>query len=144
MVGLGGATTIGAGDIFKQGLGGGASKGADTFSQYYIKCAEQYHAVIDIGAGNAVTVVFQQGFRLKTIEQDEAEKAKKEAPENQVQQTAATTAVNTLKGGSDSTVLNPDEVLRPASCGSAIPSNERTRDETVVRTENSLCLGKTG
>jgi len=115
MVGLGGATTIGAGDIFKQGLGGGASKAADTLSQYYIKRAEQYHPVIDIGAGNAVTVVFQQGFRLKTIEQEEAEKDKKEAPANQVQQTAATTAANSSKGGSDSTVLNPDEVLRQAS-----------------------------
>jgi len=72
-VGLGGSASVGAGDIFKQGLGGGASKAADTLSQYWIKRAEQYHPVIDIGAGNAVTVVFQQGFRLETIEDAEAE-----------------------------------------------------------------------
>jgi conjugal transfer pilus assembly protein TraB len=52
--------------VFKQGFGGGASKAADTLSQYWIKRAEQYHPVIDIGAGNLVTVVFQKGFRLET------------------------------------------------------------------------------
>lgn len=51
---------VGAGDVFKQGIGGGASKAADTLSQYWIKRAEQYHPVIDIGAGNQVTVVFRR------------------------------------------------------------------------------------
>lgn len=113
-VGLGGSASVGAGDIFKQGIGGGASKAADTLSQYWIKRAEQYHPVIDIGAGNAVTVVFQQGFRLETIEDAEAEKAQKEAPQPVVQQTAANQPVTS--GSSNSApVLNPDEVLRQAS-----------------------------
>ncbi len=113
-VGLGGSASVGAGDIFKQGFGGGASKAADTLSQYWIKRAEQYHPVIDIGAGNAVTVVFQQGFRLETIEDAEAEKAKKEAPQPVVQQTAANQPASS--GGVNSApVLNPDEVLRQAS-----------------------------
>lgn len=51
-VGLGATADVGAADVFKQGFGGGASKAADTLSQYWIKRAEQYHPVIDIGAGN--------------------------------------------------------------------------------------------
>ena len=50
------------------GIGGGASKAAQTLSDYYIKRAEQYHPVIPIGAGNEVTVVFRDGFQLKTVE----------------------------------------------------------------------------
>ncbi|EKB5322764.1 conjugal transfer protein TraB, partial [Salmonella enterica] len=57
------------GDVFKMGIGGGASKAAQTLSDYYIKRAEQYHPVIPIGAGNEVTVVFQDGFQLKTVEE---------------------------------------------------------------------------
>ncbi|HCC7916141.1 TPA: conjugal transfer protein TraB, partial [Klebsiella pneumoniae] len=60
---------LGAGDVMKMGIGGGASKAAQTLSDYYIKRAEQYHPVIPIGAGNEVTVVFQDGFQLKTIEE---------------------------------------------------------------------------
>lgn len=113
-VGLGGSASVGAGDIFKQGFGGGASKAADTLSQYWIKRAEQYHPVIDIGAGNAVTVVFQDGFRLETIEDAEAEKAKQEAPQAAVQQASAIAPAVSNSNGS-APVLNPDEVLRQAS-----------------------------
>ncbi|EKP9242411.1 conjugal transfer protein TraB, partial [Escherichia coli] len=65
-VGLGATAAYGAGDVLKMGIGGGASKAAQTLSDYYIKRAEQYHPVIPIGAGNEVTVVFQDGFQLKT------------------------------------------------------------------------------
>lgn len=108
-VGLGATASVGAGDILKQGIGGGASKAADTLSQYWIKRAEQYHPVIDIGAGNAVTVVFQQGFRLETIEDVEAEKAVKDAPQATAQQAAPGDNITRAP------VLNPDEVLRQAS-----------------------------
>ncbi|HAT8643618.1 TrbI/VirB10 family protein [Legionella pneumophila] len=47
---------------------GGASKAADTLSQYYVKRAEQYHPVIQVGAGNVVTVVFKDGFYLEPDE----------------------------------------------------------------------------
>ena len=43
---------------------GGAAKAADALSQYYIKRADQYHPVIQIGAGNLVTIVFENGFYL--------------------------------------------------------------------------------
>ena len=113
-VGLGATASVGAGDVFKQGIGGGASKAADTLSQYWIKRAEQYHPVIDIGAGNSVTVVFQQGFRLETIEDIEADKDKKGDAQNNVQQVAgnASAQVNNVTRAA---VLNPDEVLRQAS-----------------------------
>lgn len=68
-VGLGATASLGAADVLKMGVGGGASKAAQTLSDYYIKRAEQYHPVIPIGAGNEVTVVFQDGFQLKTIEE---------------------------------------------------------------------------
>ncbi len=58
-VGLGATAAYGAGDVLKMGIGGGASKAAQTLSDYYIKRAEQYHPVIPIGAGNEVTVVFR-------------------------------------------------------------------------------------
>lgn len=43
---------------------GGASKAAEKLSEYYIKRAEQYHPVIQIGAGNKVNIVFKDGFYL--------------------------------------------------------------------------------
>ncbi|WP_282955846.1 TrbI/VirB10 family protein, partial [Legionella oakridgensis] len=47
---------------------GGASKAADTLSQYYVKRAEQYHPVIQVGSGNVVTIVFKDGFYLEPDE----------------------------------------------------------------------------
>ncbi|MED7793157.1 F-type conjugal transfer pilus assembly protein TraB [Klebsiella aerogenes] len=78
----GGSTTVGVGatagmsgsDIVQTGVGGGVSSAAKTLSDYYIKRAEQYHEVIPIGAGNEVTLVFQDGFRLETVEETQAKK----------------------------------------------------------------------
>ncbi|EOO9046424.1 conjugal transfer protein TraB, partial [Escherichia coli] len=70
------------GDVLKMGIGGGASKAAQTLSDYYIKRAEQYHPVIPIGAGNEVTVVFQDGFQLKTVEEMALEQAQGQAEES--------------------------------------------------------------
>lgn len=49
---------------------GGASKAADQLSSYYIKRAEQYHPIIQVGAGNVVNIVFKDGFSLLPDEQD--------------------------------------------------------------------------
>lgn len=68
-VGLGATASMGAGDVAAAGAGGGVSQAAKTLSDYYIKRAEQYHPIIPIGAGNEVTVVFQDGFQLETIEE---------------------------------------------------------------------------
>lgn len=50
---------------------GGASKAADQLSSYYIKRAEQYHPVIQVGAGNVVNIVFRNGFSLNDDDEDE-------------------------------------------------------------------------
>lgn len=100
-VGLGATANMGMGDIAKSAFGGGASKAAQTLSDYYIKRAEQYHPVIPIGAGNEVTVVFHDGFQLKTIAQLEAEKSGK-AAEN----TGPHLAGENLNG------FNTDEMLK--------------------------------
>lgn len=100
-VGLGAIATMGARDIAQSGMGGGASQAAKTLSDYYIKRAEQYHAVIPIGAGNEVTVVFQEGFQLETLEEARLKKA------NKIQQQSPDafstpnmiTSLNTLKVG---------------------------------------------
>lgn len=81
-VGLGATAAYGAGDVLKMGIGGGASKAAQTLSDYYIKRAEQYHPVIPIGAGNEVTVVFQDGFQLKTVEEMALERTQSRAEED--------------------------------------------------------------
>ncbi|MTC74218.1 F-type conjugal transfer pilus assembly protein TraB [Providencia sp. wls1919] len=73
VAGIGATASYSAGDVFAQGVGGGSSKAAQTLSDYYIKRAEQYHPVIPIGAGNEITIVFQDGFYIKTIEELEEE-----------------------------------------------------------------------
>lgn len=60
-----GATSVVPGNrvLSYSGLGG-TSKAADTLSNYYVKRAEQYHPVIQIGAGSSVMIVFREGFSL--------------------------------------------------------------------------------
>lgn len=45
---------------------GGAANAASTLAQHYIKRSEQYHPVIQVGAGNVVTIVFKDGFYLES------------------------------------------------------------------------------
>lgn len=77
-VGIGATADVSGGEVLKQALGGGVSRASTTLSDYYIKRAEQYHPIIEIGAGNLVTIVFQEGFQLETIE----EQLKKEKIKN--------------------------------------------------------------
>jgi conjugal transfer pilus assembly protein TraB len=119
-VGLGATANVSAGDVLGQGLGGGGSKAAETLSQYWIKRAEQYHPIIDIGAGNEVTVVFQKGFQLETRQDMEEAKVLAEA------QKAGQTAQNAVTGNTAQAVpasststtsvgnIDPDEVMRQA------------------------------
>ncbi|MBN3262962.1 F-type conjugal transfer pilus assembly protein TraB [Pectobacterium brasiliense] len=116
-VGLGATASVSGMDILKQGFGGGSEKAADNLSQYWIKLAEQYHPVLDIGAGNLVTVVFQEGFRLETLE--DADDKKKEGDAQQAgNSTQDTPSVNTGVTTTNSSVnvgnINPDEILRKA------------------------------
>ncbi|QXD01283.1 TrbI/VirB10 family protein [Klebsiella sp. PL-2018] len=74
-VGVGATASPGIGDVLKGGMGGGASKAANTLSEYYIKRAEQYHPIIPIGAGNEVELVFNDGFQPKTLAELARDKA---------------------------------------------------------------------
>lgn len=85
-VGIGATSSMGAGDVAQAGIGGGTSQAAKTLSDYYIKRAEQYHPVIPIGAGNDVTVVFQDGFQLETIEEARLKKSHRTQLQQQTQQ----------------------------------------------------------
>lgn len=82
VVGVGGSTAMTSGDILKSGVGGGAGAAGKMLSEYYIKRAEQYHPIIPIGAGNEVTLIFQDGFQLETIEEARLKKADKHAKPN--------------------------------------------------------------
>ncbi|UXY13576.1 F-type conjugal transfer pilus assembly protein TraB (plasmid) [Kosakonia sp. ML.JS2a] len=119
-VGLGATANVSAGDVLGQGLGGGGNKAAETLSQYFIKRAEQYHPVIDIGAGNLVTVVFQDGFQLETRQDSEEEKAKAaaqkagETVKNAATGNNASSATTTTTSTSSVGNIDPDEVLRQA------------------------------
>ncbi|MGX5056312.1 F-type conjugal transfer pilus assembly protein TraB [Enterobacter asburiae] len=79
-VGVGATASPGAGDIMKSGIGGGTSEAAKTLSEYYIKRAEQYHPVIPVGAGNEVTLVFNDGFQIQTIAEILKAKQKRSQP----------------------------------------------------------------
>ncbi|TDN51498.1 F-type conjugal transfer pilus assembly protein TraB [Scandinavium goeteborgense] len=82
----GGSTTVGVGatagmsgsDIVQSGVGGGVSSAAKILSDYYIKRAEQYHEIIPIGAGNEVTLVFQDGFQLESVDEARAKKTRRQ------------------------------------------------------------------
>lgn len=67
IAGMGATAKMSGGDLLKSSAGGALSKSSSTLSDYYIKRAEQYHPVIDIGAGNKVTVIFQEGLQLRYV-----------------------------------------------------------------------------
>ena len=116
-VGIGATASMGAQDVVGAGIGGGASKAAQTLSEYYIKRAEQYHEIIPIGAGNPVTVVFNDGFQLQTLaEAKQAGKRTKPAAKDaqngeaslQARGSGALQDVSTLKLGD---IVHPGETL---------------------------------
>ena len=65
---LGSAMSVPTSNIAPYAGYGGASKAADVLSNYYVKRAEQYHPVIQVGSGNTVTIVFKDGFYLEPDE----------------------------------------------------------------------------
>lgn len=101
---LGSATVVPSGNIAPYAAYGGASKAAEVLSNYYVKRAEQYHPVIQVGSGNRVTIVFKDGFYL---EPDEALLQKR-------RQTMATRRAEALQDQTSNADLNfevPTSVL---------------------------------
>ena len=64
LAGTTGVTTVNPGKFLQLGAGNGAEAAGSQLSNYYIKRADQYHPIIEIGSGTVATVVFQQGFSL--------------------------------------------------------------------------------
>lgn len=124
-VGLGATASPGAGDIIKSGIGGGTSEAAKTLSEYYIKRAEQYHPVIPIGAGNEVTLVFNDGFQIQTVA--EALKEKQKTSESIVGKTensvgrATQNTINDIKKFKLGDIVSADSINGPL----AIPGGAR-------------------
>lgn len=85
-VGIGATASASGADIAQSGFGGGTSQAAKTLSDYYIKRAEQYHPVIPIGAGNEVTMVFQDGFQLETVQEARLKKVARNTATQQPRQ----------------------------------------------------------
>jgi len=52
-------------------LGGGA-KGSDMLASHYVRRAELFHPVIQVGSGNLVTIVFKDGFNLESEDETRA------------------------------------------------------------------------
>ncbi|HHQ4545260.1 TPA: F-type conjugal transfer pilus assembly protein TraB [Aeromonas veronii] len=96
-VGIGATASAGAGDIFKAGVGGGMGQAGKSLSDYYIKRAEQYHPIIPIGAGNEVTLVFQDGFQLETIEEARLRKTANKPATPEGSDVSVPNAVSSLK-----------------------------------------------
>ncbi len=62
---LGSTTTIPSGDVFAAGAYAGTANAMERLANYYIKRADQYHPIVQVGAGNIVEVVFKEGFYLE-------------------------------------------------------------------------------
>ncbi len=111
---LGSATTVPTGNIAPYAAYGGASKAADVLSSYYIKRAEQYHPVIQVGSGNLVTIVFKEGFYLDAEEKKQKPSlthlGNSEATRNSPDSTGSTARVDDAFQENNFTV--PPEVLR--------------------------------
>ncbi|EAY0274302.1 conjugal transfer protein TraB [Salmonella enterica] len=102
--GAGAVASVGGSAIMNGAIGGGASQVGKTLSDYYIKRAEQYHPVIPIGAGTEVTVVFQEGFRLKYTDE-----GKKAGPAQQA------------KAVADQGIQVSQQMLRELNLGDTVP-----------------------
>lgn len=69
---MGASSVVPSSKIGHFAMYGGASKAAEKLSEYYVKRAEQYHPVIQIGSGNIVTIVFKDGFYLEPDKENKA------------------------------------------------------------------------
>lgn len=103
---LGATSVVPSSSIGPYAAYGGASKAADVLSTYYVKRAEQYHPVIQVGSGNVVTIVFKDGFYL---EPDEDKHQRTSNPQHAMRAKEIPETPSELDDNADFTV--PPEVL---------------------------------
>ncbi|RUR21129.1 conjugal transfer protein TraB [Legionella qingyii] len=99
---------------------GGASKAADTLSAYYVKRAEQYHPVIQVGSGNVVTVVFKDGFYLEPDEDKSQHAMNQVKAEEEAQRLIA---ANHEGNSTDMNFTVPPEVLGKIDHANSLSAN---------------------
>ncbi|QGY32537.1 TrbI/VirB10 family protein [Pantoea cypripedii] len=127
VTGIGATASISGGEVARSAVGSGVGKAADKLADYYIERAEQYHPIIPIGAANRVEVVFIEGFRAKFIEDEEAEKAAKQAPRTVNESATRSQGNNGLPPDlidrlGDASKLSIDDFVVPASGKSQPPT----------------------
>lgn len=126
VTGIGATATVGAGDVARSAIGGGASTAAGKLADYYIERAEQYHPIIPIGAGNRVEIVFIEGFKAEYLE--EKEEAKAQTAKGESDATASGDTVTADRGNTglppeligrlgDAQALNVEDFVTPAKGG---------------------------
>ena len=104
---LGAATVVPSSNIAPYSAYGGASKAADVLSNYYVKRAEQYHPVIQVGSGNMVTIVFKDGFYLEPDETVlQQQRQRESARRSQAREDAAQDSAGNLDFNVPPNVLN--------------------------------------
>lgn len=69
---LGTTTSVNSGQILGNIAAGAGVSSGKALEEYYIKLANQYHPIIEIGSGTKVTVIFQKGFSL--LDEDSTER----------------------------------------------------------------------
>ena len=108
---LGASVTVPSTSVAPYAAYGGASKAAEVLSNYYVKRAEQYHPVIQVGSGNLVTIVFKDGFFL---EPDEALRTNNRTTHAQ----SFSTAESSNEDFNDLTV--PSQILNKVTAGRGV------------------------
>ena len=101
---------------------GTTSKTGDFLAQYYVKRAEQYHPVIQIGAGNIVTVVFKDGFYLEPDENQNQHAQNNINPKNE---THALIAENHESNSGEMNFMVPPEILGKIEHANRLAQNEQ-------------------
>lgn len=78
---LGATTSVNPNKVWQNGAFGGASNAMSQLAKYYIKRADQYHPVIEIGSGTVATVIFQDGFSLNQDDKAKPQLIEHKTPE---------------------------------------------------------------
>ena len=69
---LGAASAVPTTNMGSYALLGGGAKGSDMLASHYVRRAELFHPVIQVGSGNLVTIVFKDGFNLESEDETRA------------------------------------------------------------------------
>ena len=75
---FGTTSTVNSNKVWQNGVYGGVGTAMNQLANYYIKRADQYHPIIEIGSGTVATVIFQSGFSL--VDDDQVVNTREDNP----------------------------------------------------------------